>query len=222
MDARLAAGLTALAATLAGPATAQAATLSVSPVKPCYRTGETIGMSGTGFTPDGQVSLAADGEEFATTPADSTGSFAGGLQVASATERVKTYSATDQANTANTASVQLRISPFDVNVAPRSGRPGRRLRIVARGFTTGRRLWAHVVRGRSRTHVRVGRLRGACRRLRVRSRIFARGTRPGVYIVQFDTRRRYSPDTRVRVRYRVAIYRTFGAQASAPSWTPID
>jgi hypothetical protein len=206
---------------LAGPATAQAATLSVSPVKPCYRTGETIGMTGTGFTPDGEVSLAADGEEFATTPADSSGSFTGGLQVASATERVKTYSATDQSNTANTASVPLRISPFDVNVAPQSGPPGRRLRIVARGFTTGRRLWVHVVRGRRRANMRVGRLRGPCRRLRVRKRIFPRGATPGRYIVQFDTRRRYSPDTRVRVRFRVTVVRTFGAQASTPSWTPI-
>jgi hypothetical protein len=189
---------------------AQAATVSVDPQKPCYRTGETIGMSGSGFTPGGPVDISSDGRSIGGTRADGAGNFDGDLQVASPSQRVKTYTATDRSNPANNASTSLTVSPFDVNIAPRNGPPGRRLRIVARGFTTGRTLYAHVVRGRSRSNVRVGRLRGACRRLRVRRRIFRGTARPGTYIVQFDTRRRYSPDTRVRIRFRVTVFPIFG------------
>jgi hypothetical protein len=189
-----------------------AATLSVEPVKPCYRSAEEIRLTGSGFTPGGEVTITSDGQPVrnGTTTADSAGNIAGDLTVVSTTERVKTYGAIDQSNSANNVSTTLRVSPFDVNLAPRNGPPGRRLRIVARGFTTGRTLYAHVVRGRSRSNVRIGRLRGPCRRLRVRRRIFRGSARPGTYIVQFDTRRRYSPNTRVRVRFRVSVFPVFG------------
>jgi hypothetical protein len=189
---------------------AEAATVSVSPQKPCYRTGETIGMSGTGFTPGGPVDISSDGRSIGSTTADGNGNFGGELQVASPNQRVKTYTATDRSSPANNASTSLTVSPFDVNISPPNGPPGRRLRIVARGFTTGRILYAHVVRGRSRRNVRIGRLRGPCRRLRVRRRLFPGGARPGSYIVQFDTRRRYSRDTRVRVRFRVSVFPVLG------------
>ena len=193
---------------------AHAATVSVTPQKACYRSGETIGMSGSGFTPGGAVDIASDGQSIGSTTADGSGNFGGRLQVASPTQRLKTYTATDQSNPANNASAQLRVSPFDVVVSPRNGSPGRRLRIVARGFTTGRTLYAHIVRGRQRSNVRIGRLRGPCRRLRVRRRVFRGNTQPGTYIVQFDTRRRYSARTPVKQRFRVTIFRTFGARAS--------
>jgi hypothetical protein len=171
-------------------------------------------LTGSGFTPGSEVTVSSDGRALGTDTADANGNIDGELDVASPTERVKTYTATEQSNPANTASTQLRVSPFGVNIAPRNGPPTQRLRIVARGFTTGRQLYAHVVRGRQRTNLRVGRLRGPCRRLRVRRRIFGGNARPGTYTVQFDTRRRYSPRTPVRVRFRVTVFRTFGSSAA--------
>jgi hypothetical protein len=203
---------------LALPAFAQAAAVSVTPVKPCYRSGESVAMSGSGYTHGGGVSITSDGQSIGTTTADGAGNFGGRLTVASPTRRVKTYTATDQSNTANTASVPLTVSPFFVRVAPRNGRPGRRLRIRAAGFNNGRRLYAHVVRGRRRSNIRIGRLRGPCGTLAARRRIFPRGARPGTYTVQFDTRRRYSPDTRVRIRFRVSVFRVFRSRASQ-TWT---
>jgi hypothetical protein len=190
---------------------AHAATVSVTPLKPCYRSGETIGMSGTGFTPgEDMVNVTSDGQPIGSDDVESDGTFVGDLGVASPSERVKTYTATDQSNPANTASVQLRVSPFGVFVSPPNGPPGRRLRIVARGFTSGTQLWAHVVRRGKSRNLRIGRLRGPCRRLRVRKRLFRRNARPGTYAVQFDTRRRYSRKTRVKDRFRVTVFRTFG------------
>jgi hypothetical protein len=214
LDVRLAAGPVAVAALLATPVAAHAATLSVSPVKPCYRTNEVVRMAGAGFTPGGTVRITADGRLIADTPADGSGSFGGRLIVRTLTQRVKTYTATDQSNTANTASVPLTISPFFVRVSPRNGPPGRRLRIRASGFNTGRQLFAHVIRGRRRSNIRLGRLRGPCGRLTARRRLFPGGASPGVYTIQFDARRRYSPDTRVRIRFRVTVYRIFGSRAS--------
>jgi hypothetical protein len=211
LDVRLAARTASVAGLLALAPGADAATVSVNPLKPCYRSGETITMFGSGYTPGGTVDVSSDGRPLGSDTADGSGNFDGELQVASPSQQVRTYTATDRSNPANNASTSLTVTPFDVNLAPRNGPPGRRLRIVARGFTTGRILYAHVVRGRRRSLVRVGRLRGPCRRLRVRRRIFRGRARPGTYIVQFDTRRRYSRDTRVRVRFRVSVFPVFGA-----------
>ena len=74
---------------------------------------------------------------------------------------------------------------------PRNGAAGRRLRINASGFTTGKRLYAHVVRKRYRRNVFIGKLKGPCRTLKTRARVLLpRRLPPGVYTVQFDTKRR--------------------------------
>jgi hypothetical protein len=90
-------------------------------------------------------------------------------------------------------------------VRPRNGAAGRLLRLKASGFTTGRRLFAHVVRRGYRRDVRVGRLKGPCRTLSVRRRVLPSGLAAGVYTVQFDTKRRYSRKTKVRVRFSVTV-----------------
>jgi hypothetical protein len=215
--ARLVAGPAAVTALLALPAVSQAAAVSVTPVKPCYRSGESVAMSGSGYTPGGPVNITSDGQSIGSTTADGSGNFGGRLTVASPTRRVKTYTATDQSNTANTASVALTVSPFFLRVSPRNGPPGRLMRIRAAGFNTGRRLYAHVVRGRRRNNIRIGRLGGPCGTLAARRRIFPRGATPGTYLVQFDTRRRYSPDTRVRRRFRIVVFRIFGARTGQTS-----
>ena len=85
-----------------------------------------------------------------------------------------------------------------MNVGPTGGLPGRRLRIGARGFTTGTTLYAHVVRGRSVRSRRVGRLRSPCGKLLAYKRLFGENAAAGRYEVQFDTIRSYRPRTPVR------------------------
>lgn len=203
----------------------------VVPQKPCYRAGEKLGMLGRGYTPSGSVRVTSDGAPIGSVTTLSNGAFAAQLTVGQRRgEKVKTYAATDVANPAITAATALRVSALAVSIRPRSGRPGRRLRIGARGFTGYRTLYAHVARGRRyRRNVRVGRLTRVCRKLTVRRRIIARRTRPGSYLVQFDGRRRFSRRTRVRVRFRVRVSRTARrASAGAASvatgerWERID
>ena len=208
-----------LASALIAPAAAQAAALGLMPAKPCFRAGEKVTLLGSGFTPSGEVRVTSDGSSLGNVTADSAGNFGGQLTVAVPSgEKVKTYAANDQTNPALTATTTARVSALNVSVNPSSGTPGRLLRIGARGFTTGKRLYAHVVRGRYRRNLTVGSLRGACRKLNRRVRVFRRGTRSGVYTVQFDTRRRYSARTAVKVTFRVTVYRAFGASSAAGDW----
>jgi hypothetical protein len=208
---------------LSAPAAASAATVGVLPQRSCYRSGQDLFLAGTGFSPGAGVSIGSNGAVIGSLTANSQGAFSGVLTPALRTgETVKTYTATDRTNPAVTASVPLRVSALDVKVRPRSGRPGRRLRLRARGFTNSATLYAHVVRGRQRRTVRVGRLKGACHTKKVRKRVFSRNTRTGSYIVQFDGRRRYRKRTKVKVRFRVFVFRgsrRSSANAAGVRWT---
>jgi len=217
---RLALSITAVLAFATAASAADAATLQVTPVKPCYRAGTTIKMFGGGYTPSSGVGITSDGTSIGNASTNGVGGFVVDLTVGLASgEKVKTYAATDQTDPSITASLPLKITALDVGLSPKSGPPGRKLRIKARGFTTGKRLYAHVRKGRRyRKNVKVGRLKGACRTLKTRKKLIKKGGGTGTYRVQFDTRRHYSRKTAVRVRYDVVVFRTFKSSgASAAS-----
>jgi hypothetical protein len=200
----VAAGVLALAA----PAGARAATLEVSPAKRCYSHGESVNLLGSGFTPSTNASITRDGSQLGALPTDGVGAFNGILTLAQTTgTRTKTYTATDGANPALTASAQITVSAVRVGLRPANGPPGRVMRINARGFTTGSTLWAHVVKGKRKRHIRLGRVRGACGRLKTRRRLLRRNAALGVHLIQFDTFRRYSPSRDVRDRVSISVTR---------------
>ena len=196
------------AAALALPSAASAAELTVSPQKRCYSSGESVNLLGSGFTPLGSATVTRDGSPLGSLNTDGNGAFNGILTVAQNRGRqTKTYTATDGTDPSLTASAQITVSSVRVNLAPASGAPGRILRISAHGFTTGKTLWAHVNRGRSRRTIKLGRLRGACGNLRTRKRLLPRNAAVGVYTLQFDTFRRYNANQRVRDRYTITVSR---------------
>jgi hypothetical protein len=194
--------------TLAAAAPAQAATLSLSGSKSCYRPGDTLSLAGTGFTPSGQVNFVLGNVNLGALVADVSGNVNSTLTVGVNSFKgvgTRTLTATDVTNPALTASAQFLGSALGVQVTPKNGAAGRRLRINATGFTTGKRLYAHIVRKRFRRNVAIGKLKGPCRTLKVRKRVLPRGTPSGVYTVQFDTRRRYSKKTKVWVKFTVTV-----------------
>jgi hypothetical protein len=208
-------------AVLAAPAAAGAASLGVLPQKPCYRLGEKVLMGGQGYTPGGNVQVNANGRVVGLLGADSAGNLAATLTIGVPTG-LKTYTAVDTSNTANQGSTQLRVSRVAVSVKPKSGQPGRTLRIKARGFTTGKTLYAHIVRGHKRLNRRIGKLKGACHTLGVRKKMFSLHTRPGTYTVQFDGKRHYSKKTKVKARFHVTVFSHLASHAAAaPSWQRI-
>ena len=145
-----------LAAALLAPSVAQGATLTVDPAQRCYRETQTIQLPGAGFTANAQVDFTRDGVAVPANPpivADAVGNIAPLLTLPGllSGQRNLTYTATDSANTANIATLGLLVTATDVDIKPLQGRPNRRLTITGRGFFGGgKRLWAHIKRGRRR------------------------------------------------------------------------
>jgi hypothetical protein len=214
------AAVAAIAVLAAAAPAAQAATLTASPAKRCYRHGEHVLLAGTGFTPNGSVTVERDGTPFQLRPlTDPTGAFPADLKVAQATgQSTRTYTATDVTDPQLTASTRLTVSAVEVKVRPDNGAPGRVLRIGARGFTDGKTLYAHVIRrGRLVRTLRIGRLRGSCGKLVARKRLLARNTKLGDYRVQFDSRRAYRSRTEPKFTFSVVVSNTARA-SSAGGW----
>jgi hypothetical protein len=187
-------------------APAEAATLAVVGSKSCYRAGDALILSGSGFTPGGQASVTLDGQDLGAVPTDAAGNFTAPLNIGTLKGvGTRTLIATDAANPANVAQASFLGSALAVTVKPRNGAAGRKLRIKASGFTTGKRLYAHVVRGKYRHNVFIGKLKGPCRTAKVKRRVLPAGLAPGIYTVQFDTKRRYAKKTKVWVKFRVTV-----------------
>jgi hypothetical protein len=200
--------LVTLVAVLALAAEAQAATLTVAGNRSCYRAGDALLVSGTGFTPGQPVNFTLDNQDLGSLAADAAGNVNTSLTVGRLTGiRQRTLIATDASNPANVGTAQFLGSSLSVTVRPRNGAAGRRLRLRAAGFTTGKRLYAHVLRGRYRRNVVIGRVKGPCGTARARRQILPATLPAGRYTVQFDTKRRYSKRTKVWVRFSVTVTR---------------
>jgi lipoprotein-anchoring transpeptidase ErfK/SrfK len=207
MRRRIAVPIATLAVALLGASAAEAATLSVTGNKDCYRVGDTLTLSGTGYTPGGPVNVTFEGRQFGTLTADAAGNITtgslpvGGLRGVSQ----RTFVATDATNPALTATTQFLGAALVVKVRPQSGAAGRKLRVSASGFTTGKRLYAHIRRKGYLRTVLIGKLKGPCHTLKKRKRVLTAATPNGIYTVQFDTRKRYSKKTKVWYRFRVTV-----------------
>ena len=216
-----------VATALTVPATASAATLEVVPRLPCYGSGHSVNLLGAGFSPNlvSGIAVTKDGASIGSLSTDATGAFNGALRLGQRNgRRTSTYAATDTSNPTLTASTQITVSEVDVGLRPKSGAPGRRVRIRAVGFTAGGdRLYAHVVRGRSKRNLRIGSLKGACKSLTTRRRLLPNNAPVGVYSVQFDAFRKYRERRAQSVGFTITVRRVVqpAAAASASGWSRI-
>lgn len=202
------------AASLAAPAGAAAApTIAVD--RPCYTPGMPIGVTGSGFTPGGEVGITFALENSLhsyTGAAAPTGGLGGSIPLpeVEATRTEATMTAVDTAQVPpgrppgpeQTAATSFLASSWYMAVpgwgdgsGAGIGRPGRRTAIEAAGFvgTAGTTLYAHYLRrGRLVKTARVGALTGPCGDFEGRFRQFPFKTGPGAtYRVIFDTTRRF-------------------------------
>jgi len=192
---------------------------TLSTTYPCYGNGESLLLSGSGFTPQGSVALSVSGQQLATITADPDGGF--NARVEAPTGMFGTtllrFSATDRAQPSLQASRTVRIAETDVLVTPAIGGPHRLRRIRASGFFGAGSVYVHVKRrGAKRArNIRLGSPRGACAKLDIRRRLFSRNIRPGAYTLQFDSMRSYYPGLEPSITYVVAIFGPALSRASA-------
>lgn len=210
------AALATATAALAGPSIASAATLAADPDLRCYPEGSHVFLPGEGFTANAQVDFSRDGVPLVPDPpivADPAGTIGADLTLPGLLKGQQTldYLATDTANPANTAALSLLVTATDVSLKPERGKPERLLRIGARGFFGGgKSLWAHIKRkggGRAR-NARIGRIKGPCKKVKAKRRLFSPGAASGTYRVQFDAFRRYRKKRTYKSLFNVTIFRT--------------
>src|SRR5688572_26412305 len=128
MTRRAAVALATATLALSATASAQAATLTLAGSKACYRAGDALIVSGSGFTPGGSVNFELDGQDLGSLTADASGNLSSPLTVGTLSGiRTRTLTATDVSNPANVGSAQFLGSALAVRVRPRQGAAGRRL-----------------------------------------------------------------------------------------------
>ena len=180
-----------------------------------------MNVTGSGFTPNGVVNFSRDNQAFGTLTADAAGNITGkgaAPRITPAKQRNFTLEARDATNPALVATIAPLATRFAVTVKPKQGNPGRTRRIKARGFTEGKTLYVHVRRNGKGKNIKLGKLKKPCGNKSVKKRIFKRTTKPGVYKVQFDTRRKYSSKALPKVTFQVTIFRIFKSGASASAF----
>jgi hypothetical protein len=209
----------AVLATLAVAASSAQAAPSLDASYPCYGSGESLLLSGSGFTPQETVTLSVSGQQIATIGTDPDGDFTARVQAPNALfgTLLLRFSAADRAQPGLRAGTTVRIAATDVVISPTVASPSRLRRVQGWGFFDARAVYAHVKRhGAKRArNIRLGTPRGACGRLDVKRRLFPRGVRPGSYTLQFDTLRRYYPNLASGISYVVAVFGQGSSRASA-------
>jgi hypothetical protein len=183
-------------AVLAGlPASAAATT--ITPLKPCYVSAnkdnrEQIPIAAQGLTPNQSATVALDSTvvlpDWQIDPFGSTvpGTIPAPFQPKG--QRPFTLTITDNANPANTASVQSLVTALDVHVTPASARPSSRVRFRGRGFTGGPAVYGHYLRkGKLRKTVLLAQTSGPCGLFDVRRRqLPIKHPHTGRWILQID------------------------------------
>lgn len=196
--------LTLAAATASMLPTTAAAEPTLEPLRPCYDSvspdpggTEAVELVGSGFTPGALVDIFRDAEIlYPRVPVDAAGALPAGSLPAPYVARGRrsfTVTVTEQANPAQTVTMESLVTALDVEVTPRRATPATRVRFEGAGFTAPRPVYLHYVRaGRARETVRiVRRASGPCGEFEVRRRQFPFLPAVGRWQLQFDQRKRW-------------------------------
>jgi hypothetical protein len=195
------------------PATARAAVARyVRLDASCYQTGHRATFSGAGFPARTNWRATLDGSPFGNGASDASGRVRGdfgvpGLRRRSPGEDSHTLVLSDGRHS---ASAVFLVTRLDASFSPTTGDPTRlRVRFRALGFGRGSVLYLHYVtpRGNLRESRNLGATSGACgHRTTPLARLFRFTPYAGVWRLQFDAQRAYSPRAApsVTIRYRIS------------------
>jgi hypothetical protein len=193
----------ALAAALAAPPAADAATLSTD--TSCYQETQDVVVSGAGYAPTDTVAISRDGMAFGTADTDAAGAFQVKFPAPELPrgerERAFTLTATDAKLT--TAEIRYRTSKVFADFTPDTGNPKTlQVRFSLSGFGLLRAhptVYLHYVSptGKARRTINLGTAHGTCGRIEQtrRRHLFPFAAERGRWVLQFDTSKTYSRAT---------------------------
>jgi hypothetical protein len=212
---RRAGAVLAVAAFAGLPATAAADAATLKLNRLCYRTNQTVHMSGNGYSPSGKVNISLDGGAFGSLPTNANGAFSGVFRAPPplpepTSVRNASLTTTDNADPTLTATTKFQIVHTNVNVNPAVVTPGK-VTYSALGFTSGNKLYIHyVLRGKLVVTKKLGKLTGPCSSLQKKVRMFMfRPVKPGNYTLVFDTSMQYLPKFRPSFSFQAPVRTTF-------------
>jgi hypothetical protein len=192
-------------------ATADAATLTLSPAKACYLSGTTATLTGAGFTAGAPVTLTQDGQSAGTPTADTAGGFAGQYGF-TGLNAVKTHTITGTDGT-NTASVSFVGTTQQVATKNTRGKPGKKKKLRGYGFIFGKKAFMHVRGHGIRSNTFLARTKAPCGTFTVRKAFVSSNAPVGKYRVQFDHKKAYKKNRAGSIAYELTVFRTFNSTA---------
>ena len=195
-------------------ATAQAATISLSPLQSCYLANTSATLNGAGFTAGGFVNVTVDGQSGGGTQADTAGNFAGqfnfGPMKAVKTHTITATDATDPAITATTTFVG---TTHQVATRNDNSKPGKKIKLRGYGFLFGPKAFMHVRGHGNKSNKFLARPKAPCGTFTVRTAFVPSNAPLGKYRVQFDHVKKYSKRTPGKLVFDLTVYRTFNSTA---------
>jgi hypothetical protein len=212
-----------LAAALGPAAAVAAAAPNIEPLAPCYVAAQpsqtqSVGVHAHGFMPYAPVNVYVNGALEAPGPgipqpqADANGDVTGSVPAPYFPLGVHpfTLQVVDARNGAG-ATASSFVTLLAVQQVPQQARTGSRVRFKGRGFTAPGSVYAHYIyKGVSHKTVRLAAPKGACGAFSRKIRQFPFRGRPkvGLWTIQFDQQRHYSPTAPVFVRLPIRVSRT--------------
>jgi len=198
-------------------ATADAATLALSPAKACYLKGESATLSGTGFTAGGSVNVSVDGQDQGSLIADTAGSFSVGFNFVGRLNAVKSHpiTATDATNPAITATLSFVGTTQQVALKNRRGKPGTKTKMRGYGFVFGRKAFMHVRGHGIKSNKFLARTKAPCGTFTVKKAFVPSSAPIGVYRVQFDHKKAYKKNRAGSIAYQLTVFPVGASSAFA-------
>jgi hypothetical protein len=208
-------------------AAAPAGAATIATTTPCVTSFggvKSVGLVGTGFTPGRAVLVRATNPDIRTpslmaqVQADAAGSFPAGtlgmpalFSSFSAVDETFTLTARDDRGIEAAPSTFRQVF-FGFRAVPGTARRGGSVRYTARGFVSGRPVYAHFrFAGRTRRTVRLGVARAPCGIVSRRMRQLPAKARIGRWTVAMDHERAFRSSTVLQARGNLHVSRTGGS-----------
>jgi hypothetical protein len=174
-----------------------------------------LNISGTGFTPNSSITITRGARTFFAF-SDASGNFFQQLSVLDRLTLTPPKSspldivAADPVQGPSNA-LRVRTAPLEFEASPKRTRPSNTVTFKFSGFNPDQTVYAHYrFNGRVRANVRMGRASNPCGLLTARrDQIPVADANIGLWRIQFDHNKNFSPTATPRIRATVNVFRTF-------------